>query len=351
MTLSNRGASSGKRIKMPSRRAIHAGERAVRGGPLLDDRAIPYLLRPQAEGVDLVEWAGQNRDFVEQRLFEHRALLFRGFGVDSVEQFEQFVENTSDGERLEYRDRSTPRTTEGHRIYTSTVHPPDQEIVLHNEGTYWTRWAQKLYFCCLEAAPRGGATPIADVRRVYERVPEPIRAKFVALGMMLVRNYNDGFGLPWQDVYQTEDKAEVEAYCRENQIEFTWKKGDKLRTWQVRPAIRRHPRSREPVWFNHAAFFHHSSLPATMLELLTKELGEDGLPYDTRYGDGTPIEAEAVRVIREAYRAERVVFPWRQGDVMLLDNMTVAHGREPYEGRRRVVVAMTDAVSEEASLL
>ena len=351
MKLSDRGKPSTKRLKLPSRKAIHAGERAVHGAPLLGDRSIPYVIRPRAEGIDLVEWAGENRDFVEQQLFERRALLFRGFGTDSVEQFERFVDNTSSGERLEYRDRSTPRTTEGHRIYTSTVHPPDQEILLHNEGTYWTRWAEKLYFCCLEAAPRGGATPIADVRRVYERVPEPIRDKFAELGMMLVRNYNDGFGLPWQDVYQTEDKEEVEAYCREHQIEFAWKDGDRLRTWQARPAIRRHPRSREPVWFNHAAFFHHTSLPPTMLELLMKELGEDGLPYDTRYGDGTPIEAAAVAVIRDAYTAERVVFPWEQGDIMLLDNMSVAHGREPYEGPRRVIVAMTDAVSEEASRL
>ena len=30
-------------------------------------------------------------------------------------------------------------------------------------------------------------------------------------------------GLPWQDVFQTADKAEVEAYCRDNRIQFEWK--------------------------------------------------------------------------------------------------------------------------------
>ena len=72
----------------------------------------------------------------------------------------------------------------------------------------------------------------------------------------------------------------------------------------------------------------------------------DGLQryYDTRYGDGAPIEDDVAAGLREAYVAEKIIFPWREGDVMLLDNMTVAHAREPYTGEREVVVAMTDAV-------
>jgi hypothetical protein len=37
---------------------------------------------------------------------------------------------------------------------------------------------------------------------------------------------------------------------------------------------------------------------------------------------------------------------------MLLDNMLVAHGREPFDGGRRVLVAMADPVRrEEASVV
>jgi alpha-ketoglutarate-dependent taurine dioxygenase len=316
----------------------------VKGHPLFTDKAIPFVLQPAIDGVDLIDWAAGNRDWIDELLFEHRALLLRGFGVKTIETFERFVYATSNGELLEYRDRTTPRETRGERIYTSTVHPPDQRIHLHNEGTYWLKWATKLYFFCAKAPSKGGETPIADVRRVYDRIDPAIRERFVQRKMMLVRNFNQGFGLPWQNVFQTEDQAEVERYCTENSIEFEWHGGGRLRTRQTRPAVRKHPRSGEPVWFNHAAFFHYTSLEPQLRDALVGEYGTEGLPYNTCYGDGTPIEPEVADEVRRAYAAEKVLFAWHAGDLMLLDNMTVAHAREPYEGDREVVVSMTDAV-------
>ena len=163
--------------------------------------------------------------------------------------------------------------------------------------------------------------------------------------MMLARNYNDGFGLPWQEVYQTDDKNEVENYCRENFIEFEWKDGGRLRTRQIRPAVRKHPNTGELVWFNHAAFFHHTTLEENMREALLTEFGEDGLPYNTYYGDGTSIEASVIDQIRKAYEEEKVMFLWQEGDILMLDNMSIAHARQPYVGDRLIATAMTDAYS------
>ena len=316
----------------------------VEGGRLLAGAPIPWCIRPALDGVDLAEWACSDRARLEALLLEHRALLFRGFGVRDVPGFERFIAASSDGEKLEYRDRTTPRETRGENVYTSTVHPPEERINLHNEGTYWVRWAAKLYFCVLRSPDSGGETPIADVRAVLSRIPAQVRERFERHGMMLVRNFNLGFGLPWQDVFQTPERAEVEAYCEANDISFEWGQRDHLRTSQVRPAIRHHPLTGEAVWFNHAAFFHNTTLEPSMRAALLGEYGEEGLPYDTRYGDGARIEPEVAEVLRAAYEAERVVFPWQAGDVLLLDNMTVAHAREPFVGEREVVVAMTDAV-------
>ncbi len=143
-------------------------------------------------------------------------------------------------------------------------------------------------------------------------------------------------------MYQTESREEVEDYCRQNQIEFEWKEGGRLKTRQVRPAIRTHPRTGETVWFNHAAFFHVSALDPAVREQLVGAFGVEGLPYNTYYGDGTPIPDDVVAQIFDAYEAETVAFPWEPGDVLLLDNMTVAHAREPYTGHREVVTAMTE---------
>jgi alpha-ketoglutarate-dependent taurine dioxygenase len=325
--------------------AVGADER-VQGALLSRDAALPWCVRPAADGIDLTAWASapEGAATLHAWLMEHRAVLFRGFAVRSVADFERFVLATSDGKLLEYKDRTTPRTSEGNRIYTATVHPADQRINPHNEGTYWVRWPAKLYFCCLKAPSRGGETPLTDVRRVYQRLDPEVRARFEDKQFMLVRNYNDGFGLPWQEVFQTEDSAEVERFCAANSIELEWKPGGRLRTRQVRPAVRVHPRTGEKVWFNHAAFYHHTTLEPGMRAALVAEFGEDGLPYNTYYGDGSPIDPADAAHVRAAYAAEQTMFPWREGDVLLLDNMSVAHAREPYEGERLVLVSMTDAI-------
>jgi alpha-ketoglutarate-dependent taurine dioxygenase len=331
--------------KLPNirRRQVDSSpESLVSVEPMFPDRAIPMVVRPAIDGVDLNGWAQDNKARVRQLVDRHGAVLFRGFGITDVRDFERFVSLTSDGPALDYKDRSTPRETRGAKVYTSTVYPADQTIRPHNEGTYWLTWAMKLYFCCRVAARRGGETPIADVRRVHDRLAPELRRRFAEKGMVLVRNYNDGFGLSWQEVFQTADRAEVEHYCRQNNIEFEWKEGDRLRTRQVRPAIRRHPENGANVWFNHAAFFHVTALDPDLRKALLDDFGEAGLPYNTYYGDGTPIEPVDIAEIQRAYAAETVMFPWQDGDVMILDNMSVAHARQPYEGEREVVVMMTE---------
>jgi alpha-ketoglutarate-dependent taurine dioxygenase len=320
-------------------------ESLVRIEPLHPGWAVPEVIAPTADGVELAAWAEGHRDLIEELLIRHRALVFRGFHVRTVEQFQRFVAASSTGDPLEYRDRSTPRPAVGEKIYVSTIYPARERIQPHNEGTYWCTWARKIYFCCLQAPERGGETPIIDVRKVLSRIDPEVRQRFEEKGVLYQRNYNDGFGLPWQDAFQTDDRDEVEAYCHEHEIETEWKEGDRLRTRQVRPAVRIHPVSGETVWFNHAAFFHISSLEEEVKRSLLADFGEDGLPYNTYFGDGSPIDPAVVSHLREAYQKEMVMFPWCEGDVMLLDNMTMAHAREPYEGERKVIVAMTEPVT------
>ena len=169
-----------------------------------------------------------------------------------------------------------------------------------------------------------------------------IRRRFVELGWMYVRNFHPGFGLSWQTVFQTDDRVRVEAYCAEAGLTCEWRGGDRLRTSQVRPAIARHPRTGEEAWFNHATFFHVSTLPAAVREPFVAGFGEDELPNNTYYGDGSPIEPEVVEHLRGAYRAEMVELAWESGDVLLIDNLLTAHARNPFAGARKVVVAMAD---------
>jgi len=315
---------------------------------VLPETGLPLLVRPAVEGVNLRAWAAGNRPLLEAALAERGAILFRGFKVETAEHFEQFVRSVSD-ELLEYGERSSPRTSLGGRVYTSTDHPAEQPIFLHNEQSYTLNWPMKICFYCAQPARQGGRTPIADSRAVYRRLDPALVSKFERKGVLYVRNYGDGLGLPWREVFGTGERAEVEERCRRASIECAWKAGDRLQTRQVRPAVRRHPRTDEPVWFNHATFFHVSSLEAAAREAILAVVGEQDVPFNTFYGDGSPIEPPVLDELREAYRQESSSFAWREHDILLLDNMLTAHGREPFVGPRKIAVAMADPFASAAA--
>lgn len=325
------------------RRAVSlAAEDMVECRPLFaDEGGLPLLVQPATAGVELAAWAAAQRGLVQEKLLQHGGLLFRGFGVDEPRQLEAFIHAVS-GEALEYRERSSPRSSVAGRIYTSTDYPPSYPIFLHNENSYQAVWPLKIFFCCKVAAASGGETPIADCRRVLTAIEPRVRERFVEKGWMVMRNFGDGFGLDWRTVFQTEDRAAIEEHCRKNGIEVEWKDGDRLRTRAVRPAMTPHPQTGELLWFNHATFFHVSTLEPAIREALLAEFAEEDLPANTYYGDGSPIEPETLDHLRALYQRETRSFPWQRGDVLLLDNMMVAHGRAPYEGERQILVGMSE---------
>lgn len=323
-----------------------SAETLVRTRSLFPGSDLPLLVEPAAPSVDLRSWLEGNRAFVEESLRRHGGILFRGFGIRGAASLEELIRALC-GEALEYRERSSPRHAVAGRVYTSTDYPPGYPIFLHNENSYQKTWPLKIFFLCETPSETGGETPVADCRRVLQRIDPQVRDRFVEKGWMYVRNFGDGFGLDWQTVFQTADRSEVEAHCHRNGIETEWKDGNRLRTRAVRPAMAKHPHTGELLWFNHATFFHVSTLVPEVREDLLKEFSEEDLPANTYYGDGTPIEPEALDHLRAAYHAETVSFPWQQGDLLLLDNMMVAHARAPYAGARKVLVGMAEPVSRE----
>lgn len=338
---------SREKLKTARRRPVSPGG-LVKTERLRPDRRLPLVIQPTVGGLDAATWAAAERELIGSSLIEHGGVLFRGFDVGTAEHFAQFVRAVS-AEPLEYNERSSPRTRVGDYVYTSTDYPAAHSIFVHNENSYQRTWPMKVFFFCETPAERGGETPVADCRGVYERLAPRVRDRFAEQGWMYVRNFGDGLGLPWQTVFQTDDCRAVEEHCRRNRIEATWKDGDRLRLRAVRRAVARHPRTGEQVWFNHATFFHVSTLEPEVRKALLEDFAEDDLPTNSFYGDGSPIEAEVLEGLREAYRQETVTFPWQRGDILLLDNMLAAHGRAPYAGPRKILVGMAEPFGETES--
>jgi hypothetical protein len=161
---------------------------------------------------------------------------------------------------------------------------------------------------------------------------------------MYVRNYSPGLDVRWEDFFRTEDKNEVESYCRAADIKWEWKPDGGLRTMKVCPAVARHPRSGEEVFFNQLQAHHISCVQPVVRESMMKLFKEEELPRNVYYGDGERISDQEVEHIRDVYRRAEVSFSWQEGDILMIDNMLVAHGRKRYEGARKVIVAMGEIV-------
>ncbi|MFF7993911.1 TauD/TfdA family dioxygenase [Kitasatospora xanthocidica] len=324
--------------------APHPAE-AFAGGPVRTApvHPEPFLLRVDADqpGLRLDHWIAANRDRLTAELDRHGALLFRGFEVDGPTGFGAAARAFSP-DLLDYLERAAPRTEITDKVFTSTELSEDQWIAFHHEMSYSHNWPGVLYFYGDRPSRTGGATPVASERAVLPRIPAELRERFERHGVSYVRNYGPVLDIPWQVVFQTTDRAELEAYCRASHTEFTWIGKDELRTRSVRQALSRHPRTGETVWFNHAHLWHVSTLQAEIAEYLLGLYGPEGVPRNAFYGDGTPIEDEAIGLIDRLYQESAVSVPWQRGDVLVVDNFLATHAREPFHGDRRILVAMSD---------
>jgi alpha-ketoglutarate-dependent taurine dioxygenase len=305
-------------------------------------QTLPFVQECHPDGRPLHEVITAEQPRLRGLLATHGALLFRGYPVRDVPAFEAVVRAFS-GEPLTYSERSSPRHSIKGNVYTSTDYPKDEEIFLHNENSYQAVWPRVVFFYCDREPDSLGATPLADVRRVYQAIDPVVREEFERRGWMVVRNYRPRFGVSWPEVFGTDDRSEVERYCADRGMIAEWPGKDHLRTKATRKATYVHPDTGEKVWFNHITFFHHTSLDEDLQDGLLAMLGEEGLPANTYYGDGEPIPAEVVAHLRECYRAQSRRFSWRHRDVLLVDNMLAAHGREPFTGPRKIAVAMGEA--------
>jgi alpha-ketoglutarate-dependent taurine dioxygenase len=301
----------------------------------------PFCCEAVGGEVNFFDWMHSHGQSVEGQLRHHGAVLFRGFDLAQQPVFERALQLLCRHVISGYGDLPPENGTD--RVYKSTPYPANRSIEFHNESAHMPSWPTRQLFACVVAPTKGGETPLVDCRKIYGRLQPDVRNRFATRGLLYVRRFLEGVDVPWQAFFKTESRAAAEAKCRERGAMHAWQ-DDVLVVSQRSQAIARNPTTGEISFFNQIMLHHPYFLTAGDREALETIFGTGNTPRSVTYGDGTPIEEAILRDIHALYREQATSFSWRRGDLLLLDNMSVAHGRASFEGARKIIVGLGDPI-------
>jgi alpha-ketoglutarate-dependent taurine dioxygenase len=258
---------------------------------------LPLVVFPSHPSPDRVDWTLQVRASAERYLSRLGSILFRGFRVQTAEDFRRFA--GAFGQGLVPAAGSEPLgvTELGH--------------VRARNGA----WPLRVWFQCENAPSRGDATWLADGREVFRSLPKKLRARFIDRGLMQVQRFALESAKP--------DRVSLEAWCRSRELSVEWCPDGSLRTRRRSPVVIAHPLTHELVWFNHA--HRRAELEARSCEVV--------------YADGTPIEQTAIDEVRAVFEDVLRVLPWEFGDVLLVDNLITSHRHVAGDGQSELAPA------------
>jgi|SRR5579884_1516885 len=331
-----RGTNGGG-LRGMRRKTVTATELVKTGFVPGNEDNMPVMITPAVDNVDLAGWCATHLDELNAHFDKYGCILFRGFPLESAGDFEAVASAIAGDLFAEYGD--LPPESAGEKVYGSTPYPPDKMILFHNESSHLPTWPLRQFFFCVIPSTDRGTTPLLDCRKVLERLDPEVREQFAEKGLLYVRNFSDGIDVPWQEFFKTEDRAEVERICAEGGMTCEWTENG-LRISQRGEAVRRHPRTGEPIFFNQIQLHHVSCLDEETRTALRQLFADEDLPRNVYFGDGTPIPDAVVDRIGELFEELCVEFPWQKGDLIAVDNMLVSHARRPFSGPRKLLVAM-----------
>lgn len=322
----------------------------------LNQQQFPLVIEPAKSSFskqDLYALLKEENSYFKKELLKHGGLLIRNFNLENADDFSSVIESMGTGGCVNYVGGDSPRTKVKGNIYTSTEAPPSIKIPLHNELSFVKNYPSHIYFFCEIAPAEKGETIIGDARKIYNAIDAQVKKRFIERQLKYVSHYcykNRGvFSLnkshkTWINVFETEDKDEVVKKCLENEFGYKWFKNDWLEISQTRPAVMNHPQTGEKVWFNQVHLYDFNPrLLGWKFYIPTKivYMQKHTRLHEVFFADGKKIPKDDLYHVMDVLDKETVAFPWKKGDVLILDNILAMHGRATFTGKRRVLTAMT----------
>jgi len=315
----------------------------------------PVIMAAKGESLlELLASAALELAAIERRF---GAILFRGFGLRTPEDFHAAADSCFSGALRPYLGGISPRGQVMSGVYESTRYPSHLRIPQHNEMSYLPDPPRALAFFCEVEPGRGGETPLADSRSIYQCIPQPILARFEMHGIRYHRHLYGPRRNPvtsalsriielhtsWMEAFSTDDRSQVERVCAEQGATVRWNFEESALITNTLPAVREHPETGEKLWFNQASTFVSTPRSTGLARWLLYHAAFPSpyrRPFHATLGNGDPIRIADLNAINGAIDSATVKFLWQRGDFLLVDNFLITHGRMPFRGERRILVAI-----------
>jgi len=315
--------------------------------------ALPCVASPTTGCTISVDqccaWLQEHRDAITTQLHDAGAILFRNVAMRDTNEFRELCQSIS-GDLKNYVGGDSPRREISDQVYTSTEYAAEHEIRLHNELCYADWCPDWVFFGCLIAPERGGETHLGDGRQLFRLIDPVIRGRFIDRGikyLQVLRDADDkpGPGKTWQDTFETRSREVVEWRLKNSQISFQWTDHG-LKTSAFHDAVVIHPVTGHMCWHNQADHWHRDLLSikdSTHESAATEKSPTSGTEHPghhVTFGDDSEIDVDDLLHIRSVASQCEVMFRWQEADFLIIDNTSTLHGRKPFSGQRRIVVAM-----------
>ena len=288
---------------------------------------------------DSVSWVSQYQAQVESQLNQSGAVLLRGFGLATDTDFDGVIQAFG-WPNFTYADSlsNAVRRNRTERVFTANEAPPDVSIFLHHEMAQTPIYPSRLFFFCEQPARQGGATPICRsdllLTRLAAAAPEFVcdcETKGVTYSQTMppVDDLDSGQGRSWRSTLSADEPSAAEAKLRQLGYQWQWQDDGSLSvTTPVLPAVRELADGSR-AFFNQliAAFFGWQDARNQSQKAIC-------------FGDGSAIDGDAMSLAIDLAEELTVELAWQRGDVAIVDNFRVMHGRRPFQGERRVLASL-----------
>lgn len=282
--------------------------------------------------VDQVD--AQIADALVRELAARAAILIRGLDIASSIDAALLADRVFAG-HPPFSTGEHPQADDHASVYRPVTYAPTETLLWHHENSFNATWPRYIMFACARPADDGGQTTIVDSRLVYEQMQDELRALLARHGIRYERLCDGRTSRSWQQIYETTDQNQAQQQAQANGEELVFTdQGARIRA--LRPAFL--PVAHGTSWFNQLLHWHPHALPDDLREMVTAGLVPT---YRTcQVGDGTAIPPDTVTRLVEAHRTVELAVRWTTGDVLLIDNTIIAHGRRPFRGPREHFVRM-----------